>query len=138
MREGRVLYPTDFSVNSIMGIDGAMDYCASLNKELIILYTYRLISSDNGSSSYSLKKNLDTEASRIFDQIEKEKLSGRGVSYQLLSEVGFVDDRISHHVEQDEFDQIILCKSLRDILSAKIKKDDNGDKSLFELPVLEV
>lgn len=138
MREGRVLYPTDFSVNSLVGIDRAVEYCASQKKELIVLHTYRLISSKNGDSPYSLKKGLDIQAKQIFEQLEQDKLAGKNLSYKLISEVGFVDDRIAHHVEEEKYDKILLCDSLHSQLKHKIEESKSGTKELYSLPVVQV
>lgn len=139
MKEARALYPTDFSEDSLQRIKNAAEYCMQNGAELVVLYAYRLL---NGTASnpnrYSLKKQLDSKASETFKTIEETLLKKLPISYKMLSEVGFVDDRIAHSIEQYNIDNILLCQSLHDHLESRIVQNPEGKKELFNLPVIEV
>ncbi len=138
MKIARALYPTDFSTDSLLRVDDAVQYCIENSQELIVLYTYRLINtSNNDAGKYSLKHELDSNADQIFEKIKYTYLSESPINYQLLSEVGFVDDRIAYNIKQLSVNNILLCKSLHDQLEHRISWKE-GRKRLFELPIVEL
>ena len=139
MKAARALYPTDFSEDSLRRISDAVAFCIQNKAELVVLYAYRLINRQSSKSNgYSLKKDMDFNASETFKSIEDNYLKELPINYRLLSEVGFVDDRIAHSIKKHDIDNILLCRSLYDQLENKIIENPKGNKKLFDLPVVEV
>lgn len=60
-----------------------------------------------------VKKAIEEKARQRFSPIEKECLSGKGVSYDFKIEVGFISDRIEYHSRQKKLNLIIMDKQVR-------------------------
>ena len=124
----RILYPTDFSENSVRTMAYAIKMSQASNAELIILYTYRLI--NNGDSDdVSHRNNLAELGRNEFKKVDNDILKSSGVNYSFLSEVGFIVDRILANTIENEVDLVILC----DDVNKKIEhKSEKGHQKLLK------
>lgn len=102
----------DFSESTGQTIDWAVTMAQQLRAHLTILYTYRLIQSRGGEIVH-LKKNIEEEAKKKFLVLEKNHLTGRGISYDFKIEVGFISDRIESLAKRNTLDFLVLDKSVK-------------------------
>ncbi len=124
----KILYPTDFSENSVRAMAYAVKMSQANNAELIILYTYRLI--NNGDSDdVSHRNNLAEMGRSEFEKVDNGFLKSSGVNYSFLSEVGFIVDRILANTIENKVDLVILC----DDVNKKIEhKSEKGQQKLLK------
>ena len=118
----RVLFPIDFSEDSIRALDDVITICQENNSELFILYAYRLIDSIQGrenTSRVSLKREIDRYAADQFSQLERNVLCNSGVKYSFLSEVGFLNDRILFNAKSLNVDLIVIGAKMQERMHEK-------------------
>jgi nucleotide-binding universal stress UspA family protein len=111
MTSRSILCTIDFSDASLQALVWAIGIAQELNVHLTILYTYRLIHTQN-ENVVQLKKKLEEEASLKFAQLEKDVLLGRVLSYDFKTEVGFMTDRIEDHTRQHTISFVVMDKNL--------------------------
>ena len=83
-----------------------------MRAHLSVLHAYRLIQTRSGEI-VEQKKILEREAYKKFEMLEKECLSGQGISYDFKIEVGFVSDRIEDRAKKNLLDFIVMDKNLK-------------------------
>ncbi|MEM7107966.1 MAG: universal stress protein [Bacteroidota bacterium] len=124
----KILYPTDFSENSIRTMDYAVKVSQDQNAELILLYAYRLI--NNGNADHISHRNTIAEHGRkSYDTVNKEVLERSEVDYTYLSEVGFIEDRILATVKENDVDLVVICDSVHKAIESQNK---NGNERLLK------
>ncbi len=84
-----------------------------LKTHLTILYTYRLLQYRNGEA-LQLKRKMEDEAKQKFLLLEKELLTGKGISYDFKTEIGFVTDRIEDHAKKNTLSFLVMNKNAND------------------------
>lgn len=107
-----ILCTIDFSQSTQHSLEWAVSMARQLRAHLSILYTYRLIQLRNGEIVH-LKKGIEQEARQKFEALEKQYLSGEGISYDFKIEVGFVSDRIEDRAKKNSLDFVVMDKSMR-------------------------
>ena len=117
-----ILCSIDMSSSSKLAILWAVKIAQQLNVHLTILYTYRLLQYRNGEVLL-LKKKMEDEAQEHFLSFEKELLTGKGISYDFKTEVGFVADRIEDHAKKNRLSFVVMNKNV----------SVNGKESIDEL-----
>ena len=123
----KILYPTDFSDNSIQTMNYALKFSKTHGADLILLYSYRLI--NNGNSDHVGHRNsLAEKGFRNYEVVHKQFLEGSDVNYTYLSEIGFVEDRILATVLENDVDLVIMCENIRDTIE---KYTPNGKNKLL-------
>ncbi len=137
MSTKKVLFPTDFTRESLKCMKEAIAHCEQTGAELIVLYTYRLIKplGNTMMSTTSIKRELDDRAKRKFEEIREQYFKDTPVPYQLLSEVGFMLDRVAYHIEHQNIDQILICDGIYQQLKSNMVVDKQGKKMLNRRPV---
>ena len=124
----KILYPTDFSENSIRTMDYALRVSKDQNAELILLYAYRLI--NNGNSDHiAHRNNLAEHGRKKYETVSKELLLDSKVGYTYLSEVGFIEDRILATVKENDIDLVVICDSVHKAIEGQNK---NGNERLLK------
>src|SRR5687768_12757906 len=93
-----ILCTIDLNDSPKGAIQWAVTMAKQLHLHLTILHTYRLIHSDK-KEILQLKKHIEQEAKKQFLLMEKEFLTGKGLSYDLKIEIGFIADRIEEHAK---------------------------------------
>lgn len=133
----RILYPTDFSENSVKAMEYAVKVSQANNAELIILYTYRLI--NNGHSDDIVHRNNLTELGRNeFEKVDNAFLGSSGVNYTFRSEVGFIVDRILANTVENNVDLVILCDDVNKKIESKAEKGQEKLMKRINCPVMLV
>jgi hypothetical protein len=106
-----ILCTIDFSEDSKETLRWAAAMARSLKAHLTILYTYRLNKYGEGQA-LQMKKKIVEEANRKFALLEKEILTGQNISYDFISEVGFVYDRIEDHAKSKAVMFFVMDKNM--------------------------
>ncbi|MEM1408349.1 MAG: universal stress protein [Bacteroidota bacterium] len=124
----KILYPTDFSENSIRTMDYALRVSKNQSAELILLYAYRLINSGN-SDHISHRNNVAEHGRKNYETVNKELLINSEVGHTYLSEVGFIEDRILATVNENDIDLVLICDSVYKAIESQNK---NGNERLLK------
>lgn len=137
----RILYPTDFSASSNRALSCALDRAQSRQSELIILYTYRLISnteSPENSNGISIKKEKEDMAFKKFEKLRKDYPGFSKINYQFVTEVGFAHERISSAIKRFGVDLLIVPESIQEKLEENPAFTKENLSDHFHCPVLLV
>ncbi|MEM6360483.1 MAG: universal stress protein [Bacteroidota bacterium] len=133
----KILYPTDFSQNSIRTMDYALRVSKDQNAELILLYAYRLI--NNGNSDHiSHRNNLAEHGWKNYEAVNKELLADSEVGYTYLSEVGFIEDRILATVNENDVDLVVICDSVHKAIKSQNKYGNERLLKRISCPLMMV
>ncbi|MEM6524512.1 MAG: universal stress protein [Bacteroidota bacterium] len=133
----KILYPTDFSENSIRTMDYAVKVSKNQNAELILLYAYRLI--NNGDSDHiSHRNNMAEHGRKSYDTVNREVLEYSDVDYTYLSEVGFIEDRILATVKENDVDLVVICESVHKAIENQNKDGNERLLKRISCPVMLV
>jgi len=106
-----ILCTINLPESSKQAVQWAVTMAQQLDAHLTILYTYRLIQSQSGEV-VQLKKRIELEASKQFQDIEKDLLIGKGISYDFRTEVVFVSDRIEDHAKKNNLNFLVIDKNV--------------------------
>lgn len=136
----RIICPTDFTESSAEALSLALEIAHSNKSELIILYTYRLISGVDGQvgsgNRISLKKEQEEKANKEIEQLKKRFSGFSRVKHTFLIEVGFISDRISYAVEKYNIDLVVLTENIHQRLKEKWEVSSENVLTRFHCPVL--
>lgn len=135
----RIICPTDFTEPSANALAFALDIAQSNKSELIILYTYRLISGGEGkvdTNKILLKKQQEELANRQIEELRKHFPELAEVKHTFLTEVGFISDRLAMAVERYNIDLVVLTENIRQRLKEKWEVSDENVLTRFQCPVL--
>ena len=102
-----IICTVDFSESSKDALRWAVSLAKLLKTQLTVLYTYRLLNSENGEA-IELRKKTEDNALQKFSSLEKEILSDSGVSYEFKVEVGFVSNRVKHYAKKDAVSFVVM------------------------------
>lgn len=106
-----ILCTIDFSESSKDVLKYAVDLSKQFGSHITVLYTYRLLSSQNGEA-VDLRKRTEEKAKQIFSMLEKEVLAGSGVSYDFKIEVGFVSNRVEEYAKKNGVSFLVMGKKM--------------------------
>ncbi|MEM9857693.1 MAG: universal stress protein [Bacteroidota bacterium] len=124
----KILYPTDFSENSVRTMNYALKVSESQQAELILLYAYRLI--NNGDADHiSHRNNLAELGRKSYEKVDQSLLKDSEVGYTYLSEIGFIEDRILATVKENDVDLVLICDSVHKAIENQNK---NGNERLLK------
>jgi nucleotide-binding universal stress UspA family protein len=102
-----ILCSIDFSESSKDALRWSVSLASLLKTNLIVLYTYRLVNSDNGEA-VELKKRIEANAMSNFALLEKEILTNKGVNYAFKVEVGFVSNRVKDYARRNGVSFLVM------------------------------
>jgi Universal stress protein family len=102
-----ILCMTDFSESSKGALTWSVSLAQVLGTNLTILFTYRLLNSNNGEV-IELRKKIEENARVNFATVEKELLTGKGVKYDFKIEVGFVSNRVKDYANKNAASFIVI------------------------------
>jgi nucleotide-binding universal stress UspA family protein len=107
-----ILCTVDFSEDSKETLRWAAAMAKSLEARLTILHTYRLLNKSSAGEALQMKKKLVDEANRKFGVLEREVLTGQDISYDFITEVGFIYDRIEEHAKKKSVLFLVMDKNM--------------------------
>lgn len=106
-----ILCTIDFSESSKDVLKYAVNLSKQFGSHITVLYTYRLLSSQNGEA-VDLRKGIEERARQNFSVLEKEVLAGSGVSYDFKIEVGFVSNRVEEYAKKNGVSFLVMGKKM--------------------------
>lgn len=126
----RIIYPTDFSESSNRSLSFVLDIAYSHQSELIIFYTYRLISNKekhDNMNGVSIKKEKERIALKKFEKLRKTHPDFSKVDHCFVTEVGFTDERISSAIKRFDVDLLIIPENIQ----RKLEENHDLSKEKF-------
>lgn len=102
-----IICTVDFSESSKDALKWSVSLAKLLETHLTVLYTYRLLNSENGEA-VDLRKKIEGDARQKFSSLEEEILTDSGVSYEFKVEVGFVSNRVKHYAKRNEVSFVVM------------------------------
>jgi hypothetical protein len=131
--DNTILCTIDFSESSRDVLKYAVNLSKQFKSHITVLYTYRLFSSQNGALS-ELRKKMEENAKENFIILEKEILSGSGVSYDFKAEIGFVSNRVEEYAKKNGVSFLVMGKKMNG--SSKESFDELAEN--LQVPLLIV
>ena len=135
----RIFYPTDFSESSNRSLSFALDIASSHQSELIIFYTYRLISGKekhDNIKGVSIKKENESIALKNFEKLKKAHPGLSKIDHRFVTEVGFADERIASAIKRFDADLLIIPESIQHKLEENFNLPKEKFTSHFQCSVL--
>jgi Universal stress protein family len=126
-----ILCAIDFSESSRNALKWAADLSSLYHYHLTILYPYRLFQEKKEDVTL-LKIRNEELASKKFDIVQQECLSGKNISFDFRAEVGFVADRIEDHLRRNSIVMLVISKNM----NAYIQENLAEMIDQIEVPVL--
>lgn len=106
-----ILCTIDFSDSSRDVLKYAVNLSKQYNSHMTVLYTYRLLNSQDGEA-VDIRKKIEEQAKQDFSVLEKEILVGSGVSYDFKIEVGFVSNRVKEYAKKNGVNFLVMGKKM--------------------------
>lgn len=103
-----ILCVVDFSDVSENVLKVAVDLASTSKAHLIVLFPYRLVNQDQEDDMNALKKRLESEAKRKFQDLINTLPELKNVVTEFYSEIGFVDGRIKAYLTKNNIDMVII------------------------------
>jgi nucleotide-binding universal stress UspA family protein len=103
-----ILCVVDFGENSEKVLKVAAELAKASKAHLIVLFAYRLIDQDHGGDMNALKKRLESQAERKFQDLKSTMPCLEKVAPEFYPEVGFVVGRINAHLAKNKIDIVII------------------------------
>lgn len=136
----RILYPTDFSEPSAKALAFVLDIAQAYNSEVVILFTYRLLSSGGDGKltmdKVSHKREQEKLANRKFEELKQSCPQLLKVKHTFFAEVGFITDRMSLAIDKFNIDLVVISESIQPKLKEKWEKIDDNLPARFHCPIL--
>ena len=114
MNKKTILCAIDFSESSLHALKWTMKMAKLTHAQVTVLFCYRLIAAQDDAETLSLKKNMENEALKKFNEIEKGMDHSKTVSYQFVTEVGFYPFRIEMFIRKSPVNMLVLGNSIID------------------------
>jgi hypothetical protein len=106
-----ILCTINFSDSSRHALQWTIDLARQLKAHITILYTYRLIKSQQ-SEIVGMKRKIEEEALMNFKTLEHEFLEGQNISYDFLMEVGFINDRVERLLQKTSINLLVMDREM--------------------------
>jgi hypothetical protein len=108
-----ILCTIDFSDASKEALRWSVALAESLHTHLTILHTFRLFNANLEVEAPELKRRIEENAKLQFVTLEKELLSGKGISYEFKIEVGFVTNRVKDYSKKHGLSFLVVGDTMR-------------------------
>lgn len=106
-----ILCALDFSESSLQALKWTLTMAKLTHSQITVLFCYRLIG-ENDQETSDLKKNMENDAIRKFNDIEKTMIKGLDVSYEFITEVGFFSFRIETFIRKSPVGLLVMGNSI--------------------------
>ncbi len=112
MSKSTILCAIDFSDSSLQALRWTLQLAELTHAQVTILFCYRLITAADNEEFLDLKKNMEDEARRKFNELERTLIDGQAVPYKFVSEVGFFSFRIEMFLRKSPVNLLVLGNSI--------------------------
>ena len=89
-----------------------MTFGQQIQSNVTVLFCYRLIADNNDGEIIDLKRNIENEALKKFNQIEKKLEKADLGSFQFITEVGFFPHRIEMFIRKSPVSLLVMENSI--------------------------
>ena len=107
-----VLCAIDFSKSSLQTLKWALTIGQQTQAHVTVLFCYRLIADEGDGDLLDLKKNMEIEALKKFNEIEMKLKKADLGSYQFITEVGFFPHRIEMFIRKSPVSLLVMENSI--------------------------
>src|SRR5579859_1830936 len=107
-----ILCVIDFSESSVKALKWAGMMAIRLNAHLTIVHPYRLNQLKKKEDIVIMKKNIDIDAVKNFENLAVELFKNGTISYDFHVEVGFIQDRVQEYLRKKDILFIVVGKKL--------------------------
>lgn len=118
-----ILCMIDLSEDSRRALKAAAQNAFIEKADLLVLYPYRLKNQQVGEEKVSIKRRLEMDAHKRFNEMKLTISELTNIHYTFSAEVGFDTDRLEAHLQSQPLHSLYLCKSFA------IQADSNSDWS---------
>lgn len=112
MNKKTILCAIDFSESSLQALKWTLNLAQLTHTQITVLFCYRLIAAGDDKETLDLKRNMENEALRKFNEIEKRVIKDRTISYRFVTEVGFFSHRIEMFIRKSPVALLVLGNSI--------------------------
>lgn len=112
MNKKTILCAIDFSESSVQAFKWTMKMAHLTQAQVTVLFCYRLITAEDDAETLYLKKKIENDALKKFNEIEKKIVNGQAVPYQFITEVGFFPFRIEMFIRKSPVNLLVLGNSI--------------------------
>ncbi|MEJ0055543.1 MAG: universal stress protein [Bacteroidota bacterium] len=92
--QNSILCVIDFSESSQKALRWAIKLASANHARVTVLFCYRLITSTDDRETLHLKRDMEEEASRKFDALQKDLVKNQVFTCDFITEIGFYPFRI--------------------------------------------
>ena len=107
-----ILCPIDFSDSSIQALEYAIDLAQQEKSSITVIYSFRLIQSEEGQEIRLFKKTMEEEANKRFRQLEDSFSKESAVDHRFLVEIGFMEDSIASQLKKNEVSKVVVDRAM--------------------------
>ncbi len=115
--EGRILCPIDFSESSIDALRCALEIARKERLGVVVLYSYRLIQTDQDEEIIEFKNKTEAAAKEKFSAFEHLFQNGVTTDHEFVVEIGFFSDCISRQIRTKPITKIVIDNKMRPLLN---------------------
>jgi len=133
-----ILFPTDFTEESLKALHYVVELASACHSELIILHTYRLIGNGGVQENMLESKRRMEENARLEFQKMDAYMKDSNLRYSFLSEIGFVSDRIVSNIKTYGVDLVVLCENMQKRIKERSEKGYKGILDKTSCPIMLV
>ena len=112
MNKKTILCAIDFSESSLQALKWTMRMAQLAQAQVTVLFCYRLIAAEDDPETLYLKKKIENDALKKFNDLEKKLGNGQAVPYQFITEVGFFPFRIEVFIRKSPVNLLVLGNSI--------------------------
>ena len=135
--ERRILCPIDFSESSIEALKCALEIARKEHLGVTVLYSYRLIQTEQGEEILDFKNRREASAKEKFSTIERLFDNGMCTDYEFVIEIGFFSDCIARQIRTGTVTKIVIDNKMRPLLNDRHLNQESFRHSL-PIPVIVV
>jgi len=110
----KLLYPTDFSDQSVHFLGKLLQRQEFKETDIYVLHAFRLIGGNaKDTNLLAAKRMLEQNSVKAFDQLNHKVFDHVDNPHHFLSDVGFLSDRIKSNITNHKIDLLVLCDDIR-------------------------
>jgi nucleotide-binding universal stress UspA family protein len=112
--QNSILCVIDFSESSLKALKWTVKLASENNARVTVLFCYRLITPTDDRETLNLKRDMEEEASKKFDALQKDLVKNQVFSCDFVTEIGFYPYRIEIFLKEKPVGLIVMGNSIID------------------------
>ncbi len=110
--QNSILCVIDFSESSEKALRWTIKLAEANNARVTVLFCYRLITSAGDHETLHLKRDIEEEASKKFDALQKNLIKNQPFTCDFITEIGFYPFRIEMFLKKQPVGLIVMGNSI--------------------------